>query len=1525
MKILRRRWKFGLIIVFCFCIYSCFSAKEKPESETADIGKLKPIGKAESRLHRTLISNNIRSISADQSSVWVATLRGVSKLDRSSNKWVHYTQDDGLGSDAVHVVVSEGRWVWFGTDNGVTLYDVNLQSWRTFEEKDGLRGGMVKSIAIEGNYVWVGTEGGGLNRYDRNTDSWASRTQKDGLSNNGVNAIAIDSKYIWVGTHHGVNRYDRITDSWNRYFKKDGLVQNSVWTIGIADNFVWFGSPWNGISVYDVINQAFMRTYTKTDLLSSNDIRAIVIDGNNIWIGTANSGVQRYIEAVNAWVQYTEDDGLASNHITCITVHKNEIWFGTYDNGVSMYDKVRNRWTTYVEAESPPEDDVKEIARDDGKLWLATSGGLLNYHLENKEWTRYGKKDGLPTNFVTTVKTDEKNVWLGTSRGLACLVGAGLEPAPTWQFYNNADGLSEEFITSLAITSDEGKKILWVGTNRGLFYLSLDGKSHFKAIPETPLVQGFNPRTTGVTALAEDGNSIWIGTASGVFQYNQKSGLRSHVIASAPRRGLSRASGRDKLRHPENRGEAKQSKAIPAYVNSILVLGNQVWFGTRGGIHIYEKATDTWRKLSVEDGLPAYNVRTLKRSFASPLRSETASHLSGNTVWIGTSAGLAKYDFDTPSATQSKDIENGKLEVISGSTAYGIKSIIAVTDDTLWLGTTTGVVEYNISTNNYREQRAFVTRHPFVEDSIANIEFDGDTLWFSNWSKSHNGAISRYNRRNNTWQRFTRETIFGDTKAKSPTRIKRICVDDKWVWFATDYGVLQYDKREDSWRHFTTKDGLLSNNIRIIASCTNVVWVCPEFKTRINKYDKKTGEWSQMKLSRLIYPRNYIYDMKADGDVLWLSISSSGVRKISENCEETVYMKELGAKRGGKAVFHGLAQTGARWIEVDKDYVWVAHWKGRGSGALSVYNKKTGEWTIYSKEDVLEEDFISKIVVEKKYVWILYEAWQKGSVTGYDRQTGEWITIKPKENWGSEVKEICEDGAYLWLATERNGLKRLHLASGTWTQFDGHSGLLMTYINDRALKVDEKYVWVGTPKGISRYDKNTELWTSFTKQATLQGKRIRAVATDSRYVWCGTAEGVSRYDKIYGRWSRLHKPWGSVENVSALAVDDRYLWIGTRIGAHRYDKITDKWDSFRRWNGLPSEDISAVVVDGYDVWMGTNGGICKFPRISDNLNAWESYTSGLELTSEAMEKEYAATLVSNEVWCMDADKDNIWIGTMRGASRYDKKKDIWTTHTAEEMSLLANGGEGGGGRSNLSEAKSRNAGLPNNEISSVCIDGDIVWLGNNSGVTTYDKKSKKWKTYTVDDGLSSNRITCIAKRAADSQTSQIWFGTFDAGVMKFDKNTRRWQTYSRKDGLAHNSVYSIAVDGDFDTASPTQSKDLLWIGTQQGLSRYDCRTSSFTTYTEYGDSEDISEMVVSVKIEGQRGKRARGLERKKARGLEGTEVDAYLGPVIGNKRSKKYHHPESPSAEQIKKENRLHFNSVAEAEAAGYERAGNFK
>ena len=1330
-----------------------------------------------------LISNVIRDVAADETSVWIATDRGVSMLDRSTNTWRHYTKDDGLGSDNVSAVAVDvgttraSSILWFGTDDGVSRYDVSSGSWRTFKSKDGLKGNEVSCIAIDGDYVWFGTDGG-LNRYDKNIDSWAARTKKDGLSADNVTAIAITGDYIWVGTlWSGVNRYDKTTDSWNTYSKKSGLIDTEITTIAAVDNFIWFGTSKSGISLYDKTNQAFVKNHTKTDVLSSNDIRAIVPDGNHIWIGTANGGAHRYIKAVDTWVRYTHDDGLASDNITCITVHKNEIWFGTYDSGVTMYDKLSNKWTQFVRADTLPSNDINEVTCDaQGNLWVATVKGVARYSPEENEWTRYGKESGLTTDFATTVVADGSSVWLGTARGLATFDMA----SDQWNYYTSGNGLAHDFITSLKISDREAQdmtqvsslksKTVWIGTNNGLFYLNASESEEFGRVDELA--------GRAVTSIAHDGDFLWIGTAEGLWEYNideQKARL-----------------------YTEAQGLADD------HINTILSWGGgNIWIGTRGGISAYDGSKDAFRDVEGSSAvLPSSNIVTMSYDDRS------------QRIWIGTPGGLSSFDTQTHRWMDLNSVDEGDFS------GRNIRSI-SVGEDCLWVGTASGLAEYHKHDDSWREYKAFMTREPLREDSVSNIEFDGHYVWFSNWSDSRNGAIVRFDRRTNTWQWFGRETILKNIEAKSMTQIRRVVVDDNAVWFATDYGILRYDKADDTWEHFTTEDGLADNDINYIACGDSVVWAS-YWNTKqltgaeISKYDKKGRKWETMQVQYLVYEREFVYSIAADGDDVWISVSSSGVRRISKDGEQTRYTKE-----------DGLDQNYVEWITVDGDEIWFAHrpWGRGGGSSITRYKKATDEWEIYSSNDVLNQDYIDRITATERYVWIIYR-WSEGGVTVYDKKMDEWSTIKPRgdrHGWRSEIEDIAEDGDYMWIGTDGDGVKRFHMASGTWTTFDYSTGLLMNDVNNNSLKVDERYVWVGTRRGLSRYDKITESWTNFTKRDALADDRVFAVVADDRYVWCGTSEGLSRYDKTYGAW-RNYRHGGDFyydrdgdysheerekmremsrnslidDSVSALAADNRFLWVGTREGANRYDKVTDRWDRFERENGLPGEDISSIVVDGYDVWMGTNAGLGKFPRMSDNPNAWVSYTSGIEIRPTAMEKEYAATLVSNEVWCVDADDDYVWTGTMRGVSRYDKKKDVWVTFTVED-------------------------GLPTNEIGSVRVDSRRVWFGSDDGVVVYDKDSHDWMIFSTDDGLSSDRITCIAR-----DDKYLWFGTFDAGIMRFDKDARTWKSYSKKDGLAHNRIFSVAVDGG-----------QVWVGTQRGLSRYDKAKDTWTTYTEHGDSEDV--------------------------------------------------------------------------------------
>jgi len=1323
------------------------------------------------RREKVLLSNRVRCVAADDNNVWVATDRGVSRFFKNTEQWIHYTRSEGLVSDDVLAIVLDGDLAWFATTNGVSLYNTSSNEWKIFRRKEGLASDNVQCIAVDGNYVWFGTDSG-INRYDKRIDSWALRNKKDGLSTNNIRSIAVEDEYVWAGTQPdrpqgggdfwdegprskgkpgaGVNRYHRRTDSWNTYSKADGLADDKITTIAVGEEDVWFGTRDDGVSLYSKTDQTFVKSYTKTDVLSSDKVNSIAVDGSQIWFGTANAGAQRYLKTVNTWVNYTTEDGLASNNITWIAIHGNEVWFATYESGLSRYSKVSNEWTTYVEADSLADDDLKVVKADsNGNIWIGTGLGLSVYDSQGKEWINYRKRDGLVTDYIMDVEIENGSTWIGTSRGVGFMDG----DTGKWKFYNRNNGLSEDFVTSLVHTG----KDVWAGVQGGVFRFKPDEKKWIDVGADFGLSDQL------VTDLAFDGDShLWIGTDDGIWKYQIGNGNATHYGIDEGLTGN--------------------------VINSICIANKDlVYAGTQTGLYSYKDGV--WEKVTLR--LSSENIRALT--------------LDDRILWLGTMSGLVKYDR-----------EKGEVEKVDIGKGFSHRSIrsICIKDGSLWLGTSSGLLQISKADGSLIEEyRTSLVNEPFRESNISSIEFDGDHVWFSNWSSSPNGAIVRYDRKTKTWRKFTRADILRDTKVMAPSRVKRILVTDEHIWFTTDYGILRYHKLLDAWKHYTMEDGLSLNDLSYIVESTRSIWATASSNINVSRYDKESEEWEIIDIPPVTgrpEAMGWLEYMESDGSDVWFGSWSRicGVRRYSEDEDKWYFYTRQ----------TGMSQTFAEWITVDDDRVWVSHgW--RSNIPLSYYEKSTGKWTMLSMNKI--QGAARRIIAGEKSVWVIAEVRGPDSIARYDKSNDEWTIIKPKGGgYMGDAVDLVEDGDYLWMSTFNDGINRFHMASGTWSNFNDRTGLLQNHVNERALKVDDDYLWAGTPRGLSIYDKKAETWTSYTSSETLIGNEIRSVVADERYVWCGTSQGLSRYDKIYGTWTSFRKKGGRqfisfgydswswwepededslVDNdINSLAVDDRYLWVGTKDGASRYDRIADRWDRYDRHSGLPNEDVVAVVVDGYDVWAGTGGGLCKYPRMSDDPNAWVTYTSGIEIKPMVVSEEYAKSLISDEIWAMAADGKYVWVGTRIGVSRYDKGRDTWMTFTQED-------------------------GLASDAVSSIAVANNQLWFGSDNGVTLYDKESQDWTILTTSDGLGSNRITCII-----SDGDKIWFGTFDAGVTRYDTKTKEWEIFTKAEGLAHNSVLSIALDGDH-----------MWFGTSRGLSRYDKSVDVWTTFTQFHGSEDI--------------------------------------------------------------------------------------
>ena len=1322
---------------------------------------------------QALVSDNVRCVSTSTGHVWVGTDRGVSVYHKADNRWTKLDREDGLLSDDVTAIAADGESVWIGTTLGVSLYDLEDKRWIKFQRRDGLASNKVTAIAVDGNYIWVGTDAG-ISRYDKTTGAWALQREKDKDQFNAITAIAVESEYVWFGTEDGLRRYDKPKDAWNVYTKEEGLVENHIRHIALSPDAVWVGTEKSGVSKYSTINQTFTESHTRTDRIESDFIRAIAVDGDNVWFGSADRGIRRYIATVDTWFKYTTTQGLVSDHIAALTVDGRNIWIGTYEHGLGRYDKATDGWTWYSRRDALASNQVQSLVSTEGALWAGTNKGLSRYALREKTWRNYTKADGLTTNYITslTAGAEDGSLWVGTPLGLGRLAGK------RWRFYTERNGLAHNFVTCVSVSNQ-----IWVGTKGGLNVLMEEPpisslQSGIETVSEstnqqnwsmeTPSIPDSSHRTfhasrsylTGkwVTAVLVINKEVWAGTTEGVYRRNA-------------------ATDRFEL-----------FPVVTDYVNTLVFSPDgRLLVGTRNGLWIIHGETST----HIINGLPNPNVRAIA--------------VDKETIWIGTPGGVAR--------TDGARVQQIVTMQPDGLLHNNVQSITVV-DKQVFFGTVAGLAVYEVENDRWDRHKPYHDTEVLREDEARWIELDGHHLWVISWSASPNGAILKFDRRTDTWIEYTKDALPLSSEIPFITGIRRLAVGTEDVWCATgDGGVLRYNKASDTWMHFTKSSGLPGHHATLIElDEPDRVWVAFLGGVAAH-YDMRTEKWETVKVTEAGIG-TYIEDIACTKDYVWFSTRSVGVKRYERATKTWRSYTEA----------QGMASRSGDWIATDGEGVWTSgeghySWvRDRRVHGVSYYRPDDDTWTIYDRREGLRADRTDYGQVGEDYVW----CFGRSGINRYDKAGKSWTSFTRSDGLpGSGVEAIAEDGDGFWVGTVNKGVLKYAQASGAWTAFTVEDGLVHDSVWRYQLKVDSKYVWVGTSRGLSRYDKEKETWTSFTKPTTLADRRAVAVATDSRHVWVGTHRGLSRYDKRYDRWKHFQKSEeerdeedneeeedeedGEKEeknelvdnNVIDLSVGRRYVWIATEGGVGRYDKIADRFESYTKENQLPSVDIRAVVQNRSDVWVGTKNGISKHSILSDDRNAWETYNAAIEILP-TVEGKYAKSLKNDDVRCLAVDENRVWAGTKTGVSVYALRQGTWTTFT-------------------------QNDGLASDEVSCIIVDNEQVWFGSGRGVTVYDTLNETWKVLTEADGLGSNLITSMAIRG-----DQVWFGTFDKGVTMLDKTTGQFTTFTKAEGLPHNGILSIAIDGDY-----------LWFGTHGGLTRYDSLTGTWTVYTEWFDHDGI--------------------------------------------------------------------------------------
>jgi ligand-binding sensor domain-containing protein len=474
--------------------------------------------------------------------------------------------------------------------------------------------------------------------------------------------------------------------------------------------------------------------------------------------------------------------------IHALSIVEDELWLGTND-GLYRFDSLEG---AAVLVDAVGRQPVYSLLSDGQEVWAGAADGLWRYR--EARWSQAGAGErNFELGVYALALSPEGGIVAGTAYGI------GWQPADLgrWNWYETFDEADNPaLIQSLAF---DHNGVLWAGSDgAGAFSLRLNGDGY----ENYGYTGDLNLTTRFVRQVAVDqDNSIWFATPAGVFRYqayrwindeqgtaiNERNYINDLLVTSDGT--LWAVTGGAGVRRKQGAyGVETVFTAANGAPNVGLTLAQDsdgaIWVGGLNGL--YRFAGGAWEQPLTTETLPSPEVTSLV--------------VDGSDLWIGTTAGLARYVITT-----------GELRVVQ---SLGSASVEALSLDNLgrvWAGTYGQGIWVRELDGRWRQ---------FLHNPQDATSLPGNEIYSHSLAPdAHNvggmwaivGGMELVRWDGIRWQRAARYwplpsnllwTIYSD-------------VEDGSLWVGSEAGVTRYDGM--TWHTFGANDGLQSAVVFAVA------------------------------------------------------------------------------------------------------------------------------------------------------------------------------------------------------------------------------------------------------------------------------------------------------------------------------------------------------------------------------------------------------------------------------------------------------------------------------------------------------------------------------------------------------------------------------------------------------------------------------------------------------------------------------------------------------------------------------------
>lgn len=384
-----------------------------------------------------------------------------------------------------------------------------------------------------------------------------------------------------------------------------------------------------------------------------------------------------------------------------------------------------------------------------------------------------------------------------------------------------------------------------------------------------------------------------------------------------------------------------------------------------------------------------------------------------------------------------------------------------------------------------------------------------------------------------------------------------------------------------------------------------------------------------------------------------------------------------------------------------------------------------------------------------------------------------------------------------------------------------------------------RMLWVGTVvNGLFYLKPNSENDLEFGKVNGIPGQPVLAIAqnNDSTLMLGIDGQGLWMINSLNFNVISVYKDnSNNPHSLKGNGVYDIYcddndrVWVCTYSGGVSYfndqkTAITTYKHEINNRNSLVNDDVNGIIEDSDgNLWFATNNGISFFDQTRQQ---WESYFHDKMLHAQ----------VFNDL-CED-DEGRIWAGT------YSSGVYILNRKTGEVIDHIY--------------TKSSSAALNTDFVLDIFKDSQgNMWIGGSGGdLICYNAEEKQFRSYPevslkVLSEYYPGKImigSTVGMQILDVKTGElewivndcivhdillqsniVWLATSGSGIIKYDFDTKKAEKFTVDSGLPSNYVNSLLDAGGY-----------LWIGTENGLCKFDMNSNVFHTFNSSPTLSNVS-------------------------------------------------------------------------------------